>query len=491
MLSCVLSEPFSNFSASSFQLENQSQSSSETNDATFDKYYPSTEIAHEHLRLRSPDLQSEGRRREVAARNPAVASPHKEVSASIPHSVPRNISDGQSRTTLERQDSQGTSLSTSPEQLRRMPRSNSNLASAFTASLSRPFSFNASAPSSPPTQSKKRVSPAGSYLGAPTGAGWGPTSIFGRSSTITEDPRPIPSFSGSDAEEEPAFPQTPVFKTKLKNQQQFPHDGYANVPLLNPEDDWRYRAYRDAYAHMLFVWGMPIAMCEVLKYNGEPLQATASSLKERSGIGINRMTSSPAKMEQGLCLKDTCSACDAAPVSSPNGQVCRACSSPRVPLICLFCNSIIRGLASPCLSCGHVLHSSCRSLLSEQASNAPYTEEDEEGEEVCISGCGCRCSDHVIIEVNEAQYQLGKSSQGADTMVAGENAAVGWQGSKEGEEDHAWQDVVYESLARNLEQSRTLTPRSSQIWRGGDSDVSRNRKKSVGSNLRMKSPWAE
>ena len=67
---------------------------------------------------------------------------------------------------LERRESQTPSLSTSPEQYRHTYRSSSNL-SALAASFSRPFSFTASAASSPPNMySKKRSSPSGSYLGA-------------------------------------------------------------------------------------------------------------------------------------------------------------------------------------------------------------------------------------------------------------------------------------------------------------------------------------
>ena len=87
------------------------------------------------------------------------------------------------------------------------------------------------------------------------------------------------------------------------------------------------------------------------------------------------------------------------------------------------------------------------------------------------------------MEVEEPQCQPRKSSDDAVTVIADESAASGPQDRSDGKGEHAWQDVVYESLARNLG-GRTLTPRSSQIWRGGDGDFSRNRKKSVGSNLK-------
>ncbi|MCJ1393700.1 hypothetical protein MMC18_006576 [Xylographa bjoerkii] len=72
------------------------------------------------------------------------------------------------RTTSNRSEMTHQVLSTSPEQLRNPHRSNSNLASAFAVSFQRPFGLTASASSSPPnSQLKKRDSPGGSYAGGP------------------------------------------------------------------------------------------------------------------------------------------------------------------------------------------------------------------------------------------------------------------------------------------------------------------------------------
>ena len=507
MLSCVLSEPLGiSTTASSCAPQDQWPSSMDS-ESEIDVFYSSAQVAHGLYRVDSPDLQAAIRPNGSTARSstsPSAASPLKESFTPVPRSIFPSIDFKQSRTTLERQDSQSTSLSISPEQLRHVPRSNSNLASAFAASLSRPFSFSTSTSSSPPTQPRKRLSPAGSYLGAHPGVNWSTASIFSKATTIAEDPGPAHSLSVSDVEEDIRLVRAPVFKTKLKNQDQFPDEDSASIPLLDPENDWRYRAYRDAYAHMLFVWGLPVAMCEVLKYNGETSPGNVSSTEESSSkLTIGKSTSNFAIPKQGPNIMEICSACNSALPNFVDGHTSHSCSAAsRTPLTCLFCTSIIRGLASPCLSCGHVLHSSCRALLlTEQATRALFAfsfsddTEDQETVTNCVSGCGCHCSTQAI----EPPHNISENTDNTEPMPTHSHATavVDWQEQRdsaqqdeEGEEqEQAWQDVVYESLARNLG-GRTLTPKSSQIWRGGDAaDGARKRQKSVGSSLRNEEAW--
>lgn len=372
------------------------------------------------------------------------------------------------RTNMERTDSQSASISTSPEQHRHALRSNSNLASAFTASFSRPFSFTASASSSPPIPySRKRLSPAGSYIGAgPSVVTRASTSFFGKSSTITEDPKLAYSLSASDAEDETSGPKKPVFKTKLKNQDQFHNDGYVDVPLLDPSQEWRYHAYRASYAHMLYVWELPLASCETLKYSS----ASSNSPCPEHGQGlplitIGKTTTAKTFLETGdstLNLRSHCMTCATALPSQSSNQDCPICTSPQSPLICLFCASLIRGLSSPCLLCGHVLHFSCRSrlLALSRSLNSPLEVQ------LCISGCGCDCASHAVVEVEYPSRRKSSASltvTGDSTVDEQEQAA--WRDVTQDEED-PWEDVAYESLARNL-RGRYLTPRPSRIWRGG------------------------
>lgn len=311
-----------------------------------------------------------------------------------------------------RPDSYSTSVST---QL--VPPSNSNLASTFAASLSRPFSFTHSVSSSPPSQPRKRLSSLG-----PPGVR---TSFFGKGSTITEDASPNCSLSVSNAEDDEDSARAPVFKTKLKNQQQFPESGYAELPLLDPEKS---RGYREAYAHMLFVWDMPFAACEVLKYNGAALPDTAGPTTASSALAFGKTNGgkNDAVTQQGLSLRGVCLVCDTAFANGGEETVCSKCSTPKMPLTCLFCDSIIRGLASPCLSCGHTLHSSCRTMLSAQQSSDGFSSDDLGPEGTCVSGCGCRCSDHPVVELEDPRYEIREDSTRVNTFMAEEEETTGW-----------------------------------------------------------------
>lgn len=373
-----------------------------------------------------------------------------------------------SRTNMERTDSQSVSFSTSPEQHRHAHRSNSNLASAFTASFSRPFSFTPSASSSPPTTyPRKRLSPAESYLGAaPSVATRVSTSFLGKSSTITEDPKLAYSLSASDAEDEMSRPKKPIFNILLKNQDQFHNEGYVDVPLLDPSQEWRYHGYRESYAHMLYIWQMPLTRCDILKYNSSPSSLPSPEHGQSLPlIAIGKITAAktfPDTGESTLNLRNHCTTCATTLPLQSSKQDCPFCTNPQTPLICLFCDSLIRGLSSPCLLCGHVLHFSCRSSLlslSQSSTSAPRTQ-------LCISGCGCDCASHAVVEVEYPSRRKSSASitvTGDSTVDEQEQAA--WRDVAQEDED-AWEDVAYESLARNL-RGRYLTPRPSRIWRGG------------------------
>ena len=374
------------------------------------------------------------------------------------------------RMSLERRESQTTSLSTSPEQYRHTHRSNSNL-SALAASFSRPFSFTTSAASSPPNMySKKRSSPAGSYLGTQSSTiSWSPA-IFGKSATITEDPKSNLSLSVSEVED-PSAPQKSAFRTKLKHQNQFQNDGYANVPLLDPSDEWRYKHYREAYAHLLYIWGMPIARAEILSYNHLSTQDFAQShLSAQQAVSLLPMgdadlLNKPSENtgDATLAFKNHCRSCSSIIPSKNPTRRCQTCSTLYSPPLCLLCNTLIRGLSSPCLNCGHILHDSCRSILLSipQIPNDPFHEE-------CISGCGCICAEHKTATVNVSDLTAKKSHEVSPAITVIGDVGLGFKGDETLErkdtEVGEWEDMAYESLARNLRPRKEVRARGSHIW---------------------------
>ncbi len=369
---------------------------------------------------------------------------------------------GPIRPQLERNYLPTTSISTSPEHHRQAHRSSSNLASAIAASISRPFSFSASASSSPPTTyPKKRISPAGSYLGTHTpGVTWGTTSYFGKPSTITEDPNSNRPVLISNADDGLSLLKKPVYRTKLKSQDQFHNDGYGNMPLLDPDQDILYYGYREAYARLLHMWDMPLTGCKILKYGNNtainrPLTGHGPSSMP---LDIGRVDTNSSSERKGLELdiRNHCTTCSA--ILPDCGSLhCPVCMRRQPPLLCMLCACIIQGLSSPCLSCGHVLHSTCRALLLSQRISPSISTEDNI---TCISGCGCNCASHAIVQV---EYPSRRKSSTSLT-VTGEAASQLWR-DVAFEDEEAWEDVAYESLARNLG-AKYLTPRPSQVWRG-------------------------
>ena len=476
MLSCVFSEPRS----PSNDLRNrrprfESENSAESRIAALrdwnnlNDYYPSERVARSLLRpaVTSLSVQVDSHKMLSGPQsaNSSTGLPSDFSTSSTPPSSYKHL-----RISFERRDSQATSLSTSPEQHRhvhRSHRSNSNIAN-IAAQFSRPFTSATPISSSPPTtHPRKRLSPAGSYLGNQSATNnWTPSGLFCRPTTITEDPRSTFSLSVSDTEEDiPAAPKRHAFRTKLKNQDRFQNDGYADVPMLDPQQEWRYQAYGDAYAHLLYVWEMPMARCEVLNHNHRSALNPSTTSRPKPAlefvdIGKGNPTD-PASNTDGfnLTFHTYCRSCSATiPLKSATRR-CENCSTAQAPPFCILCNSFIRGLSSNCLNCGHALHAACRNFLLSQSTELIPTE--------CISGCGCICSDYTTIEMPIPDQKARRSYEASPALTVicasgtNEQEQTGWQNVRDLEDVAA-----YESLARNLRPRDELRPKGSQIWRG-------------------------
>lgn len=353
----------------------------------------------------------------------------------------------------ERSRSQNQSLSVSPEQ-RHLRRSNSSVTSTFTGSLSRPFSLAPSASSSPPaTFTRKGRIPAQSFVGGPPAGAvtWGVTSIFG-SSTKQESSPPAYSASESETEMDVTTPGAAAVKITLKNQNLFDMEGYASVPLLTPNHEWHYRAYRNAYAQMLDVWNLPLKRCELLKLNGLPSSAASSSFFSSSLRANNTQTKTlvslgkrdadaPTTIDtwRGLEVRGTCLTCGTPfPYSRDSGSTsarCATCATEQLRHApCSACGEVVRTLYMPCFGCGHVAHSSClRDWL------ATLEGKGNDGWE-CLAGCGCWCSEFEFVVVDG----------GVDVEVSGGGAEK--NDGADGEDDlrEGWESLRFQSLGRGV-----------------------------------------
>ena len=424
-------------------------------------YYPSIEVA---ISLSGASLHSSPPK--ALSSNSTTSSAGASVSDQVAISYESNTPPGftSSGTDIFRRDSQTTSLSASPEHHRHVHRSNSNL-SAMAASFVRPFSLSNSATSSPPNSlPKKRVSPSGSYLAAtPSSITWAPGSMFGKTSAIQEGPGTNVSLSVSDTEDElPSATTTtnltPIsgFTTTLKNQDHFHDDGHATFALLDAKDEWRVANYQEAYSDLLYVWGLPNARCEILKYYGITRPITDPPRFDKSIRSIEGLATKNTSLSFGV----HCTTCA---FLTDNFSVvrCPSCSRALRRLLCLFCNTYVHNLASPCLNCGHTLHDSCRRSVVES------------GLRECISGCGCICSDHPSVEMPQPEMRRRADAYARDvspaiTVIADSNANEHDTAGRKGSE---WEEMAYESLSRNLRgerrgSGRVVRERASQIWRG-------------------------
>lgn len=483
MMSCVLSQyPF--ISPSKGGDSHQEQISGSSNHSDYDLprllppeceaqqwYWPSPEVAisllqsetppwvkpdHANLRIDPPSI--------VSSLGASSSDPHTPFSTGVTPPSSYKLD----RTVPNRSDLPSQVLSTSPEHIRHPQRSNSNLAGTFTASLPRPFTFNASASSSPPSSTiKKRESPAGSYVGGlPPSVTWGTTSIFGRSWSANEEPsRSKNAIMDSRLNRTRCNNRQASINISLKDQGMFSDEGYSAAPLLDCVQDYQLQQYKDEYAHLLLVWELPVVKTEVLQYSSAslsqngPSKATSTisdvtpiSIGRKNKIMVAEFIEKPILALEMFCVD--CSCAMGLESGIPQSK-CPSCRSRPVPLFCVFCDELIRGVAAPCIGCGHVLHAACISLsISRSLSPEGGT---------CSSGCDCQCTEQVMVEVVWPRDRFAPSSAPSTIKEADEADNVTQT------DDHSvWEDVAYESLAKNLAVggAKSLKPKTSQVWRG-------------------------
>ncbi|KAI5289284.1 hypothetical protein KEM54_004122 [Ascosphaera aggregata] len=318
-------------------------------------------------------------------------------------------------------DNATTYLSESPENLS-CPRTNfqpGGLASSLSRSITL-GNFNSLSPQDGSTVSKRKASPGTSW----NTSNWATTSLFGKPVTPTLDSRiasiTVPNAAQQETET-PAMARVPKRKLKnvrvmFKNQDKFDNFQQASVPLLNSKQAAHYRVYCKAYADLLFIWGLPIQRKEVLKL------FTISSNRSRPTFGKRGSTFSirsrkpsqqqnipPPYINDGLNIENRSGRysenfrSSANPVRTKDvtknlktGNSCRnnLRQMPYVPIACVICAEIIRGMYNPCLNCGHVTCLEChKAWFCSEPNGAIH---DSVG---CPTGCGCYCSQHAVVQV--------------------------------------------------------------------------------------------
>ena len=378
-------------------------------------------------------------------------------------------------------NSTAISFSTSPEETRMSHRSNSNLAFSFSrASLT---ALAQSYSNSPPTQSTGNNNLSGSAKPSPAGSfgtnGWStsnahpnsrgtrndqstsgrandefrrasfaPAATFmssrlnpGEGGVAAETSRNSsrPLSRSSTPQKSPTSLQSGRGRRKIRirsalhNQNEFDNDGYASVPLLDPSLEWKYKAYRASYAHLLGGWELYAQMAEILKFDGlisyfaipDPLAKSEQHKQDEDFLWNNatrrktftNISKAELVEKRGLELRRRCRECGNALAAVekngvPIGWHCASASCPAATTktstrsLCVVCEKVVGGLMLPCLECGHMTCFACAkgwfgsSAKTAPAAGASSDTEDEEEEDddsfrdeakTCPSGCGCPC----------------------------------------------------------------------------------------------------
>ncbi|KIW38582.1 uncharacterized protein PV06_09538 [Exophiala oligosperma] len=261
--------------------------------------------------------------------------------------------------------------------------------------------------------------------------------------------RSLQSLATTEVTEHPQRKKPPRrkrIKVSLWQQKQFDLDGYSQAPLLDSSLSEKFSAYRTSYAHLLDVWQLFTQRAEILKLDDlspdtDGILYGASTAKQHgNGRLLERprrrfMTSLSREASPGLEIQRCCRNCGE-PLGSieKNGvpigwqcvnQKCRSSATgtsatlkPPGRSACSICNASIKGLAVPCIQCGHMTCYDCAQgwFGSEQMSKArsrrPSQEQEDEEEmdtesttshdndhNTCPTGCACPCSVLTVVDV--------------------------------------------------------------------------------------------
>lgn len=298
-----------------------------------------------------------------------------------------------------------------------------SLASSITANLQR--SFTGASSSSPPTQSKKKSSPAemilNSFAQGANNVTWGNSTVMGDSTGGRN------SLSDDEYRRDDHLPWVPIdVSVVIENQTLFDDDGWLNTPLLEPSRGSTFANYRYVYAEMLQMWGQPLARLEIMKFSvlqkdmGHPLDEVAitdgtsavppSHQKLGSSpiaLGKRDHLSTLVASGRGLDVRGICliheTHLEPMRYSSSGARVgggvgtCDRCRHAQSQLRCVYCLEPVDALYPPCLSCGCASHEEC--LAEWHAS----------GETLCPAGDECNC----VTEASHGQVESWAALQGA------------------------------------------------------------------------------
>ncbi|CAK7894284.1 maintenance of telomere capping protein 5 [[Candida] anglica] len=163
------------------------------------------------------------------------------------------------------------------------------------------------------------------------------------------------------------------------------YDDVYSQSLLGAQFEQKVKSYRDQYADMLYVWGLPISRIKILKFNYPDTEISHHFDGYESPFDVHQCAlGSRNRSRLGNDVRLI------APITPPRALISpQAWNSPNKTgglKFCNLCGLLVTKRLVVCTNCEHVLHSHCAVEW--------WTNDGVENSDECPSGCGCQCLLH-------------------------------------------------------------------------------------------------
>lgn len=210
--------------------------------------------------------------------------------------------------------------------------------------------------------------------------------------STTMDKRRGGGISGVESKKQIlATPNTPFIRSKARNPPIITlemlnsddldlYDDVYTQSLLASQNEDKIRLYRDQYADILYLWGLPVSRIKILKFNypegvsdyKSPFDVHKGSFGVRNKIKKKNLDNPNIRF--------------VSPITTSLIQP-QAWNTAKVSALkyCNLCGLLVTKRLVLCNNCEHVLHADC-------AVEWWPSEDEEENDSIeCPSGCGCTC----------------------------------------------------------------------------------------------------
>ncbi|ODV77657.1 uncharacterized protein CANTADRAFT_27368 [Suhomyces tanzawaensis NRRL Y-17324] len=160
-------------------------------------------------------------------------------------------------------------------------------------------------------------------------------------------------------------------------------DDIYSLPLLHSQDEEKLKGYRELYANMLFLWGLPINRIKILKFNYPEIDEKKTEAYI-SPFDVHRCEFGIRSKRRQNHIQPFINSVTLITTSKSNAW---NTNKRNILKFCVFCNLMATKNLVLCTNCEHVLHTDCAS---------EWWSGKENNHAECPSGCGCNCLEHTI-----------------------------------------------------------------------------------------------